>query len=1043
MKSKKQILLMIIVVILLQILLPVLTIIVGSKFTIKSIAKEINTQTSEMKINLISELNTDTDIINSHEGETQNSNLEFNYRESNQLLQGEDLDYTTIPKEEVEGGIRQVADHMGYPRLKKLNEETRDGYKYILTFQNSVQNNESGIHIYYTRSKDLKTWDTPEILFEGMQERTEGSNEYRYFTSCDTLVLKDGTILAVASKWGLFYGDYGPGGLNDQGLYLRISKDNGNNWGEMKKIYTGYVWEPSIIELSTGEIQIYFTHLAHIVYVTGKASLHSTGTALISSLDGGNTWTPNVEGTDEEYSQEDEIERNPYSAYRISQQTIKGKTLKDPLAEIKEMIVTDALDFNKVTAFSETTPQGGLNAQGQKAEDGEFAYRITNQMPVAIELNNKNRIALVTESATGWLDSLEDITLSNSLNISISYSDKQEVKIEGESGEVETKEKYWLDLREESNDNIVYEKEEDVYDNEGLGIIEEGPVNSNFLMFTGLAPYIQQFPSGETIISYNTIDGNGEHPTFRIGDAEANFTNSTEFKYDKDLGTGFSSIELLSSHSIGLVTAATYTEGTETKSYIGVYPLYLNHTINAETIQDVSWTDSNIVWNDNTDALFIGSESQAQASIRVAYDNDNIYFLVDRLDISITDEDTIDLYINTDAENNNYYKVVLSTEGIREFKSHIADSEVYLDMANIKSKVYKNDTSDESGGYKVFVAIPKSELGQINDAININAVLNNKDEGLETIVTDTFTNVKSEDTSTWNKVRFTEKVIPTIDYDIKTSTNGNVNAKITFNKENVTITNNEGNATYTFTENRSFTFEYVDEVGKTGGAIAEVNWIDKKEPIINGINLNTKELAKSLTLTVDATDNESGIVGYSWDEGKTWTTSNEYIVNKNGIYKVLVKDAAENIATKNIEVTNIAYFKINTYKIKDSYIAGIEANTRLDKLIENIDTNLQYSITDKNGNVVANGSTLIATGMKIILQDGSSYAIVVKGELNSDGLMDVSDLGILVAHIVGSGKLQNEYLLAGDLNNDNVVDKSDLSIIARIITGKFNHITKI
>ena len=53
---------------------------------------------------------------------------------------------------------------------------------------------------------------------------------------------------------------------------------------------------------------------------------------------------------------------------------------------------------------------------------------------------------------------------------------------------------------------------------------------------------------------------------------------------------------------------------------------------------------------------------------------------------------------------------------------------------------------------------------------------------------------------------------------------------VEFDKENVTITNNDGNNTYTFTKNGEFKFEFVDEAGNTNSITAEVTWIKEKEP---------------------------------------------------------------------------------------------------------------------------------------------------------------------------------------------------------------------
>ena len=88
-----------------------------------------------------------------------------------------------------------------------------------------------------------------------------------------------------------------------------------------------------------------------------------------------------------------------------------------------------------------------------------------------------------------------------------------------------------------------------------------------------------------------------------------------------------------------------------------------------------------------------------------------------------------------------------------------------------------------------------------------------------------------------NRSRITYEIIKvnktgieaTINYSTTESTTDPVIATVTFNKEGIKITNNEGKNTYEFTENGEFTFEYVDEAGRIGSITAKVDWIKKKE----------------------------------------------------------------------------------------------------------------------------------------------------------------------------------------------------------------------
>ena len=90
-----------------------------------------------------------------------------------------------------------------------------------------------------------------------------------------------------------------------------------------------------------------------------------------------------------------------------------------------------------------------------------------------------------------------------------------------------------------------------------------------------------------------------------------------------------------------------------------------------------------------------------------------------------------------------------------------------------------------------------------------------------------------------NKSRITYEIIKvnktgieaTINYSTTESTTDPVIATVTFNKEGIKITNNEGKNTYEFTENGEFTFEYVDEAGRIGSITAKIDWIKKKEVV--------------------------------------------------------------------------------------------------------------------------------------------------------------------------------------------------------------------
>ncbi len=104
------------------------------------------------------------------------------------------------------------------------------------------------------------------------------------------------------------------------------------------------------------------------------------------------------------------------------------------------------------------------------------------------------------------------------------------------------------------------------------------------------------------------------------------------------------------------------------------------------------------------------------------------------------------------------------------------------------------------------------------------------------------------------KVDWIDKTAPVakISYDTQQSTNKPVTATLTDESETIILTNNNMNRQYTFTENGNFAFEFEDEAGNKGKAIAEVDWIEgqqnQDEEQVGDINQDNKITATDLIL---------------------------------------------------------------------------------------------------------------------------------------------------------------------------------------------------
>ncbi|MBQ4557290.1 MAG: exo-alpha-sialidase [Clostridia bacterium] len=206
-----------------------------------------------------------------------------------------------------------------YPRISKVNDEL-----YLMTLNYAQE----GMHLYYVTSTDGINWGAPKVLYNAANNTfthtsgsLKGTEDVYYATTADHCVLDDGTILCVYSRrpcTGYALKEYAA--LSTLELVKGTVSGTTIKWSEPVSIYHGQNWEAEILQRSDGNVEIYFTHIAPMLYKYGfQDSMRSSGVAMISSTDGGNTWTPNVTSA-------------PFAAKRVYQYaagnlTINGKSV--------------------------------------------------------------------------------------------------------------------------------------------------------------------------------------------------------------------------------------------------------------------------------------------------------------------------------------------------------------------------------------------------------------------------------------------------------------------------------------------------------------------------------------------------------------------------------------------------------------------------------------------------------------------------------------------------------------------------------------------
>lgn len=116
------------------------------------------------------------------------------------------------------------------------------------------------------------------------------------------------------------------------------------------------------------------------------------------------------------------------------------------------------------------------------------------------------------------------------------------------------------------------------------------------------------------------------------------------------------------------------------------------------------------------------------------------------------------------------------------------------------------------------------------------------------------------------------------------------------------------------------------------------------------------------------------------------------------------------------------------YNITDNMIKNVEHDTKLEDFKKKFTTDLVITVKNEEGNELESG-TIIKTGMKLVLSDASEYDIIVRGDINKDGKVTITDLSKLILQYNGNVgyELTGPMYYAGDLSLDGQITITDIS----------------
>ena len=164
------------------------------------------------------------------------------------------------------------------------------------------------------------------------------------------------------------------------------------------------------------------------------------------------------------------------------------------------------------------------------------------------------------------------------------------------------------------------------------------------------------------------------------------------------------------------------------------------------------------------------------------------------------------------------------------------------------------------------------------------------------------------------------------------------------------------------------------------------------------------------------------------NEGKSYKVEPKEIDGYNLLEE---RENTEGVMTREEIIAKFYYEKIidsKEYIINENDIKKIPVGTTIEALVEEMTINEEYVIVDSEGNEVEEDS-VIKTGMKLKLVNGQEFDLIVRGDLNCDGKVTLTDLSKLILHYNGMKGfiLEDCPYKAADMNFDEKISLTDVS----------------
>lgn len=164
-----------------------------------------------------------------------------------------------------------------YSRIKELSDGS-----WLMSFSDD----HFGWNIYVRRSEDQgRTWSDAQMIRESHKATSTVGEDTKVFVNPEFIELSDGRVM-MAYQWRYKKGYHDIPNTNiNCGVEIMYSSDMGKSFSSPREVYRGRSWEPAMLQLPSGELQMYITSSQDVV---NKVSYPRT--VIIRSFDHGATW---------------------------------------------------------------------------------------------------------------------------------------------------------------------------------------------------------------------------------------------------------------------------------------------------------------------------------------------------------------------------------------------------------------------------------------------------------------------------------------------------------------------------------------------------------------------------------------------------------------------------------------------------------------------------------------------------------------------------------------------------------------------------------